>query len=69
MHLRRTDNKQYVATHDLRDKHGNAPADGQKATMENSHGTLEELLAAVKQHMGQDPDAAEDASEQPAPAQ
>lgn len=53
MHLRHADNGGYVSTHDLRDKDGNMPADGQRATAEKIHPDMDALVAAVKEHMQQ----------------
>ena len=65
MHLRRTANRGFITEHDLADKRGNPPTDGQHAKMEMHHNSLDELLAAVKQHMGQDPNADPDDEQAP----
>jgi hypothetical protein len=53
VHIRRTDNKGFVARHDLRDKHGNPPTDGQRDSAEYSLANPQELLDHLQQHMGQ----------------
>jgi hypothetical protein len=62
MHIRRSENKGYITRHELADKDGNAPVDGQKSSKEYTHANMQELLAHVQQHMaqpGQEPDADE----------
>lgn len=49
MHIHGTDNGKYVVKHDLRDKNGNPPTDGQRASAEHSLNTPEELAAHVQQ--------------------
>ena len=51
MHISRTDNKKYLVRHELRDKQGNPPTDGQRAEATHSLNSPEELLAHVQQHM------------------
>lgn len=53
VHLRRTDNKGYVARHDLRDKHGRPPADGQRGEKEYSLADKTAMLQHINQHMGE----------------
>lgn len=55
MHIRHADNGGYIAKHDLRDKHGRAPSDGQKDSREDQHPNMAALQAAIAQHMQQDP--------------
>jgi hypothetical protein len=52
VHLRRTKNKGYIARHELRDKDGNAPTDGQKSDAEYSLPDKYAMLAHMEQHMG-----------------
>lgn len=52
IHLRRTKNKGYIAKHDLRDKDGNAPTDGQRGEAEYALANKAAMLAHVDQHMG-----------------
>jgi hypothetical protein len=54
IHMRRTDNKGYVARHDLRDKQGNPPMDGQRGEAEYSLADKEAMLAHMGQYMGDD---------------
>jgi hypothetical protein len=70
MHIRRSANKGYIAKHELADKHGNPPSDGQKSTKEYTHSNMKELLAHVEQHMQQpQPDQDADDQEQQQPPQ
>lgn len=50
MHLRRTQNG-YIARHELRDKNGNPPNDGQSPEAEYNIANPAELAAHVQQHM------------------
>jgi len=65
MHLRHTDNKKYISTTDHRDKHGNPPSDGQKASTEHSHEDLEAMLEHIRQTMAQQPDEEQQAPSAP----
>jgi hypothetical protein len=63
IHIRRTAAKgKFIARHDLRDKNGNPPQDGQRDTAEYPLGSQQEMLAHIQQHMadgdqqGQEPD-------------
>jgi hypothetical protein len=62
MSIRHADNGGYITRHELRDKHKNPPADGQRNTMEMQHPDMAALQAAIAQHMQQNPQG------QPAPA-
>ena len=53
VHMRRTENKGYIARHDLRDKNGNPPMDGQKADKEYSLPDKAAMLAHMQEHMGE----------------
>lgn len=53
VNLRRTENKGYIATHQLRDKHGNPPMDGQRGSKEYSLNDKKAMLAHMEQHMGE----------------
>jgi hypothetical protein len=64
MHIRRTKNKGYIAKHDLRDKNGNPPQDGQRGDAEYSLGNAKALLEHVQQHMGAPPQQGDDEQEQ-----
>jgi hypothetical protein len=57
MHIRRTANKGYVAKHELADKHGRPPTDGQKPDPEYALANHAALQAHVAEHMGPLPDA------------
>ena len=52
IHLRRTKNKGYIAKHDLADKNGNPPTDGQRSSAEYSLANKAQMLAHMEQHMG-----------------
>lgn len=52
VHLRRTDNGGYVAKHDLRDRQGHPPSDGQRGEAEYSLADKAAMLAHMDQHMG-----------------
>lgn len=56
VHVRRTDNKGYIARHDLRDKNGKAPMDGQRSEAEYSLPDKAALMAHMQQHLGDEPD-------------
>jgi hypothetical protein len=51
MHVTRTDNKKYLVTHQLRDKNGNPPTDGQRGEAMHSLNSPEELAAHIQAHM------------------
>jgi hypothetical protein len=51
--IRHADNGGYITRHELRDKNGNHPADGQKSAMEMQHPDMAALQEAVAQHMQQ----------------
>jgi len=53
VHLRRTDNKGYVAKHQLRDSQGNPPQDGQRSEAEYALPDKAAMLAHMEQHMGE----------------
>jgi len=58
--IRRTAEKgKYIAVHQLRDKHGNMPNDGQRAEAEYPLSSPEEMIAHLQQHMGNEPDSEE----------
>lgn len=65
IHVRRTENKGYIARHDLRDRHGNHPSDGQRSEKEYALPDKAALLAHMEQHMGEPADAAEPGDEGP----
>lgn len=55
IHIRRTAAKgKYIAKHDLRDKNGNPPQDGQRDSAEYPLASEQEMLAHVQQHMAGD---------------
>lgn len=55
--VRRTDGKGYIAKHQLRDKRGNPPSDGQRGEAEYALPDKAAMLAHLEQHMGdQEPD-------------
>ena len=58
MHLKRLEDGKVLATHELADRHGNPPTDGQRSTKEYALNSPEELGAHVQQAMGpMEPDA------------
>jgi hypothetical protein len=58
MHIRRTANKGFITKHELGDKEGMPPSDGQRPDAEYSHSNIQELMAHVQQHMQEpEPDA------------
>jgi len=61
IHVRRTENKGYIARHMLRDKHGNYPMDGQRGEAEYALANHDELLSHMKDHMADIPDEEETA--------
>jgi hypothetical protein len=65
MHIRRSDNKGFIAKHDLANKHGAPPSDGQKSSKEYTHSNMKELLANVEQHMQQPDEQGEPDEPQP----
>lgn len=55
--IRRTAEKgKYIAVHQLRDKQGNMPEDGQRGEMEYPLSSPEEMLAHMQQHMASEPE-------------
>jgi hypothetical protein len=58
IHVRRTAEKgKFIARHELRDKDGKPPTDGQRSEAEYSLSSPQELMAHMQQHMGeQEPD-------------
>jgi hypothetical protein len=67
MHIRHSDNGGYIAKHDLADKDGNHPTDGQKSSKEYTHSNIKELLAHVQQHMSQAAPEPEQDEQEPTP--
>ena len=63
MHIRRTANKGFIAKHELRDKKGNPPMDGQRGEAEYSLADKAALLKHIEEHMQDEPDEEEQASE------
>lgn len=65
IHVRRTKNKGYIAKHDLRDKDGNPPKDGQRGEAEYALANKDAMLQHIAQHMGDDaqPQQGEDEQE------
>lgn len=60
-HVRRAEKGSYVISHDLRDRDGNPPTDGQRSTKEYTAANEAEMLAHMQQHMGaMQPGAADD---------
>ena len=67
IHIKRTDNQKYLVTHDLRDKNGNPPTDGQRPEATHTADSAQELATHIAQHMPlQDPD---EQQEPPQPSQ
>lgn len=57
IHVRRTAEKgKFIARHDLRDKDGNPPMDGQRGEAEYPLTSPQELIAHMQQHMGAEGD-------------
>ena len=52
MNISRTDNKGYIATHELRDPDGNPPSDGQRSQKVYGIANHQDLAAHVLKHMG-----------------
>ena len=69
LHLRRTKNKGYIAKHDLRDKDGNPPSDGQRSEAEYALGSKAAMLKHIEQHMGDQPQQDDDQQDQSAAPQ
>jgi hypothetical protein len=65
MRIRHADNGGYITHHELRDKHGNPPTDGQKASLENQHPDMAALQQAIAQHMQQGPQGQPGQPEEP----
>ena len=65
VHLRRTDNGGYVAHHQLRDKHGSLPSDGQRSEAEYALADKAAMLAHIEQHMTDAPGQDDDEEQQP----
>ena len=72
IHIRRTANKGYIARHEMRDRNGQPPTDGQSSELEYSLPDKAAMLAHVEQSMGdqqpqpdedQEPDEPQDASQ------
>jgi len=60
IHVRRTKNKGYIARHELRDKDGNPPSDGQRGEAEYALPDKAAMLAHMGEHMSdEEPDEAE----------
>jgi hypothetical protein len=55
MSIRHADNGGYITRHEMRDKQGNPPVDGQRGSLEMQHPDMAALQAAVQQHMQQNP--------------
>ena len=62
MSIDRTDNNGYVVSHELRDKEGNMPTDGQRSSKRYHMNNAEELKEHVGKHMGP-PSPEEEAAE------
>jgi hypothetical protein len=57
VHVRRTAEKgKFIARHDLRDKHGNPPMDGQRGEAEYPITSAKELLDHIQKHLGEEDD-------------
>ena len=52
MNIKRTDNSGYIATHELRDRDGNPPMDGQRSRKVYGIANHKDLAAHVTKHMG-----------------
>jgi hypothetical protein len=63
VHLRRTKNKGYIARHELRDKSGNPPQDGQRGEAEYALPDKAAMLAHIMQHMGDEQQQPDDEEE------
>ena len=77
VHLERTANKGYIATHQMRDRKGRPPADGQDSERKFALANQAAMLAHLQQHMGdiepddgqESPDPADGAPQPPEPGQ
>ena len=67
MNISRTDNKGYIATHELRDRDGNPPMDGQRSQKVYGLKDHNELAAHVAKHMGPPPPPEPDEDEEEGP--
>ena len=57
IHVRRTAEKgKFIARHDLRDKDGNMPQDGQRADAEYPLSSPQELMDHMQKHMAGQPE-------------
>lgn len=52
MHIRRSANKGYIVSHDMRDQSGKEPMDGQSSSLEYALAGPDELAKHVSEHMG-----------------
>lgn len=62
MNIDRTDNDGYIVSHELRDKNGNPPTDGQRSSKRYHMNSAEELREHVGKHMAP-PSPEEEAAE------
>lgn len=63
VHLRRAQKGAYIARHELRDKAGNPPQDGQRGEAEYALPDKAAMLAHMQQHMGDEPQGGDDEEE------
>jgi hypothetical protein len=63
MHIRRIADGKYIASHQMRNKRGEAPSDPRRSTREHSLDDHKALAAHVAAAMAPDPDAEDEAGE------
>ena len=65
MHIRRIAEGKFVASHEMRNKHGDPPADPRRSNREHSLDDHKQLARHVEAAMAPDPDAEDEAGEMP----
>jgi hypothetical protein len=67
MSIRRIADGKFIASHEMRNKHGEPPADPRRAVREHSLDDHKLLAQHVEDAMAPDPDADDEAGEEPPP--
>ena len=67
MHIRRIAEGKFVATHEMRNRHGDPPDDPRRATREHGLDDHRHLARHVEEAMAPEPDADDEAGEGPPP--
>lgn len=67
IHIRRIAEGKFVASHEMRNKHGDPPSDPRRATREYGLDDHKHLARHVEGAMAPDPDASDEAGEAPGP--